>query len=139
MWQLSRQNISRKIIGRIFFDPENLPCEKNGPWSDSNGTFAAPAVLVNTRVIVQEKRTNCAQIRKGKKGLKLVKSCYMSDSNLRFRDMKSHILPSQTRTFNNCQKLATNEAENRCYEISYARDRECGKVSPNEHIHLPVR
>ena len=73
MWQLSRQNISRKIKGRIFFDPENLPCEKNGPWSDSNETFAAPAVLVNTRVIVQEKRTNCAQIRKGKKGLKLVK------------------------------------------------------------------
>ena len=32
MWQLSRQNISRKLKGRTFFEPEHLPFEKKtGP------------------------------------------------------------------------------------------------------------
>ena len=36
MWHLSRQNISRQLIGRKFFDPDYLTLEKNWSWSDSN-------------------------------------------------------------------------------------------------------
>ena len=42
--------------------------------------------------------------------------------DLRPRDYKSHALTTQPRTLIKSQILATNKAENRCYEISMATD-----------------
>ena len=43
MWQLSRQNISRKLKGRTFFEPEHLPFEKKtGPRKIGTQDFCHP-------------------------------------------------------------------------------------------------
>ena len=55
----------------------------------------------------------------------------MWDSNLLPRVLESHELPSQTRTLHDHQTLATNKAENRCYENSNATDRDYRKKPPN--------
>ena len=40
------------------------------------------------------------------------------------QSFNSYVLPSQPRMLNDRQTLATNKAENRCSEVSNARDRE---------------
>ena len=56
----------------------------------------------------------------------------MSDSILRSRYYASHILTTQPRTLNKSQTLATNKAENRCYDISNAADRDYSKSEIDE-------
>ena len=46
---------------------------------------------------------------------------------LRHRNYESHALPTKPRTINLLQTLATNKAENRCYETSNATDRDYSK------------
>ena len=47
--------------------------------------------------------------------------------DLRPRNYESDALTTRPRTFNKSQTLATNKAENRCYEISTATDRDYSK------------
>ena len=44
--------------------------------------------------------------------------------DLRPRNYESHVLITQPQTLNKSQTLAKKEAENRCYEISNATDRD---------------
>ena len=55
MWQLSRQNISRKLKGRTFFEPEHLPFEKKQVLVRLEPrTFVILGVFITTRVNVRE-------------------------------------------------------------------------------------
>ena len=58
MRKLSRQNISRQIIGRNFFDPEYLPFEKLNLVRFKQRTFAAPLVFAATMLSVKETLQN---------------------------------------------------------------------------------
>ena len=64
---------------------------------------------------------------------------YVSDSLgdlLRPEDFESHTLTTQPLTLNGSQTLVTNKAENRCYKISNALDRDYRKsATKNQHCH----
>ena len=49
--------------------------------------------------------------------------------DLRPRNYESHALTTQQRTLNTSQTLATNETENRCFEIANATDRDYCKIA----------
>ena len=51
----------------------------------------------------------------------------MSDSIQQTKEYETHTLTTQPWTLKKSQTLAKNKAENTCYEISYAKDRDYGK------------
>ena len=58
MWQLSRQH-NQKIIGRNFFEPEQLPLDKKLVLVRFEpSTFAVPSVFATTKLSVQETLQN---------------------------------------------------------------------------------
>ena len=59
--------------------------------------------------------------------LELIKIWLCLGFDVRSRDYDSHALTTQSRTLNKLQRLASNKAENRCYEIFNTTDLDYSK------------
>ena len=58
MWQLSRQNKSRQIIGQNFFETDYFHFEKNRSCQIRTQTFAIPGKFVTSKTSAPETQKN---------------------------------------------------------------------------------